>query len=153
MLDNISDHSLMPTPNFRNGIEFPNEGFLQGALEKHFAGLGFTDHGATTADIDLRHPVTGEHWIVEAKGDTRGNSGLDFKTGLGQLLMKMQDPKASYGIAVPDTPRFLALCAQVSEQTRERLNLHWLLLDPDGRIRTVPPARKTNDRSQSKPAT
>ena len=68
---------------FRNGVEFPNEGFVQNARDRYFADLGFTESCGSRADIDLRNPTTGVRWVVEAKGDTKQNATLDFKTGLG----------------------------------------------------------------------
>lgn len=129
----------MPT-TFRNGEEFPNEGFVQGALDKHFAALGFTVPGGSRADIDLLNPETGQHWVVEAKGDTKGNAGLDFKTGLGQLLLRMNEPETMYGVALPDTPRFVALCNRISERVRLRLNLHCLFVDGDSTVRVISPS-------------
>lgn len=130
------------TTTFRNGVEFPNEGFVQGALDKHFAALGFTVPGGSRADIDLLNPETGQHWVVEAKGDTKGNAGLDFKTGLGQLLLRMNEhePETMYGVALPDTPRFVVLCSKISKRVRLRLNLHCLLVDGDSTIRVISPS-------------
>jgi len=126
---------------FRNGVDFPNEGFVQLALDRHFANLGFTQHCGSRADIDLRNPGSGLRWVVEAKGGTRQNSGLDFKTGLGQLFFGMSDPGALYGIAVPDVPRFRAVCASLPERVRASLNIHWLLVDANGHVRVVPPGQ------------
>ena len=130
------------TTTFRNGVEFPNEGFIQAALDRHFAALGFTLRVESRADIDLLNPATGQHWVVEAKGDTKGNAGLDFKTGLGQLLLRMteHDHETMYGIALPDTPRFLSLYSKISESVRLRLNLHCLLVDSDSTVRVIPPS-------------
>lgn len=126
---------------FRNGVEFPNEGFVQFALDRHFAGLGFTEHCGSRADVDLRNPSTGARWVVEAKGDTKQNAGLDFKTGLGQLLLGMSDAEAQYGIAVPDIPRFRALCASFPERVRAGLNIHWLFVGADAHVRVIPPGQ------------
>jgi hypothetical protein len=129
------------TQRFRNGVEFPNEGFVQLALDRHFADLGFTEHCGSRADIDLRNPSTGVRWVVEAKGDTKQNAGLDFKSGLGQLFLGMSDAEALYGIAIPDIPRFRALCARLPERVRASLNIHWLLVDVNAHVRIVPPGQ------------
>src|SRR5579859_4135122 len=73
---------------FPRGVLFPNVGFVQAAMEQHFATSGFTAYPRVTADLACTNPATGEHWIVEAKGDTKAR-GLDFNTGIGQLLHRM----------------------------------------------------------------
>lgn len=130
---------MKTTQRFRNGFEFPNEGFLQLALDRHFENLGFAEDCGSRADIDLRNPITGMRWVIEAKGDTKQNSGLDFKTGLGQLVLRMSDADANYGIAVPDLPRFQDLCASFPERVRASLNIHWLFVDAGAHVCIVAP--------------
>lgn len=112
---------------------------MQIVLDRHFEALGFTENCGSRADIDLRNPSTGIRWIIEAKGHTKHNSGLDFKTGLGQLLLRMSDADAHYGIAVPDIPRFQALCSSFPERVRTSLNIHWLFVDSDAHVRVIAP--------------
>jgi hypothetical protein len=131
----------MGIQQFRNGVEFPNEGFVQGALDRYFSNLGFSEHCGTRADIDLRNPSTGLRWVVEAKGDTKQNAGLDFKTGLGQLFLGMSDANTLYGIAVPNVPRLRALCVKVPERVRSSLGIHWLVVDADATVRVFPPGQ------------
>ena len=79
----------------RLGYEFPREGFIQAALEQHFAACERFDAGwADLACVD----ESGVRWVVEAKGET-SDTGLDFRTGLGQLLQGMSDPQARYALA------------------------------------------------------
>lgn len=114
---------------------------MQLALDRYFYDLGFTEDCGSRADIDLRHPGTGMRWVVEAKGDTKQNSGLDFKTGLGQLFLRMSDPDAKYGIAVPDIPRFQAFCASFPERLRASLNIHWIFVDANANLYIAAPDR------------
>jgi hypothetical protein len=127
------------TKTYRLGAKFPHEGYVQSAIEAHFLGLGFTIDTNSDADLLCAHSETGERWLVEAKGVTSA-IGLDFRTGLGQLVQRMTDASVKYGIAVPEVERFLSQCRPVSSWVRERLGLHWLLVSEDGSVRRVAPS-------------
>lgn len=129
---------IVKTKTYRLGTEFPYEGFVQTAIEAHFVQRGFTLETNTHADLLCAHSETGERWLIEAKGVTSA-IGLDFRIGLGQLVQRMTDAPAKYGIAVPDVERFLNQCRLVGTWVRERLGLHWLVVSQDGSVRTVSP--------------
>lgn len=118
--------------------EFPNEAFVQQAVEAYFTEQGFQIEQGGYSDLVCRNVKRGQKWIIEAKGQTSA-VGLDFRTGLGQLLQAMQDPTALYGLAVPNTPAFVEQCRKVSDWVRLSLRLHWLLIGPDGAVTTIPP--------------
>jgi hypothetical protein len=118
------------------GTSFPYEGFVQASIEKHFQALGFIQSKEAHADYYGKHPETGEEWLVEAKGKT-SDIGLDFRTGLGQLLQGMKEPNRKYGLAVPDIPQFVAQCNRVPERVRELLQIHWLIVGEDEGVRVV----------------
>jgi hypothetical protein len=118
--------------------EFPNEAFVQQAIEAYFTEQGFQiEHGGYN-DLVCRDVKRGQKWIIEAKGQTSA-IGLDFRTGLGQPLQARQDATALYGLAVPNTPAFVEQCRKVSDWVRQILRLHWLLIDQDGTVRIIPP--------------
>ena len=117
---------------------FPREAFVQQALERHFKSLGFQLEGDKSVDLVCHNGKLGEHWVIEAKGET-SQVGLDFRTGLGQLLQHMSNPSTLYGIAIPETDRFIQQCRSVSGWVRRALHLYWLIVQPDGSIRTVTP--------------
>ena len=125
-------------PKYRYPAVFPREAFVQAALERHFDKRGFVFDDAGTADLRCQNPQTGEKWIVEAKGET-SDIGLDFRTGLGQLLRQIEDGNTFHAMAVPDTEKFLRQCRQLSPYVRETLNLHLLLVDRDMNIRVIGP--------------
>ena len=112
---------------------------MQAAIEAHFTKLGFIFDTQTHADLMCAHSASGERWLVEAKGVTSA-LGLDFRTGLGQLLSRMTDGSVKYGLAVPEVERFLNQCRPVSTWTRDRLGLHWLIVSQDGSVRVVAPS-------------
>lgn len=124
--------------NHTRGYDFPNEGFVQSAIEKHFSSLGFHNNTEGHADLICFHPTTNERWVVEAKGLTT-DIGLDFRTGLGQLIQRMVDQSSYYAIAVPDIPQFIKQCILVQPWVRKKLGLHWIFIKEDGTVTTCPP--------------
>ena len=118
--------------------KFPREAFVQEALERHFKSLEFELERDKSADLVCHSDRLGQYWIIEAKGET-SNVGLDFRTGLGQLLRHMSNPDVLYGIAIQETIGFLQQCRSISKWVRQLLNLHWLIVQPDGLVRIVNP--------------
>jgi hypothetical protein len=123
---------------FHKANEFPNEAFVQQAIEAYFTEQGFQLENEGYSDLVCRDVKRGQKWIIEAKGQTSA-IGLDFRTGLGQLLQAMQDSAALYGLAMPNTPAFVEQCRKVSDWVRLSLRLHWLLIGPDRAVRVIPP--------------
>jgi formylglycine-generating enzyme required for sulfatase activity len=123
---------------FHKNNEFPNEAFVQQTLEAYFTAEDFQIEQGSYSDLVCRNGERGQRWIIEAKGQTTA-VGLDFRTGLGQLLQAMQDPGAFYGMAVPNTSAYIKQCRKVSDWVRQILRLHWLLIDQDGTVRIIPP--------------
>jgi hypothetical protein len=123
---------------FQRGADFPHEGFVQRAIESHFSRLGFVLECETLADLVCVHEHTAERWLIEAKGAT-SSIGLDFRTGLGQLIQRMTDPSTKYALAIPYDERFLAQCGLVTARVREAIGLYWLIVKPDGSVATIPP--------------
>lgn len=129
----------MNAATFELGNEFPREGFVQLSLERHFERLGFRPIRHGHVDYVGVHPESREVWIVEAKGET-SDVGLDFRTGLGQILQAMAEPSARFGFAVPRTPKFLAQCRKVPDRVRVALGLHWLFVEESGEVTVVDPS-------------
>ena len=129
----------MPTKSFHYPAEFPREAFVQLAIETHFREHGFLAKDSGHVDLECKHPETGESWLIEAKGETSA-VGLEFRTGLGQLVHRITDGNTNYGIAVPETSKFLRQCEHVSQYVRERLNLYILIIRPTGEVKIVPPS-------------
>lgn len=117
-------------------MEFPHEGFVQLSIESHFRSAGFILTTDGRVDLLCSHPETGETWHVEAKGVTT-QVGLDFRTGIGQLVQGMCNEESNHGIAVPDTPAFRAQVAKFSPWVVARLGIHWLFVSQDGAVRVV----------------
>lgn len=117
------------------GDQFPREGFVIAALDRHFVGCErFTAGDADLACTDRE----GVRWIIEAKGET-GSTGTDFRTGLGQLIQGMGDREARYAMAMPDSAKMAFQRNRVSERVRSALGLYWMLVSERGEITVVPP--------------
>jgi hypothetical protein len=120
---------------FPLGESFPREGFVQRAVERHFAACERVAVGhADFACVDPK----GRHWLIEAKGET-ADVGLDFRTGFGQLLQAASEPTWTLGLAMPNTSKFAYQRGRTPEWVRSALNLHWLIVGPDLDIVIEPP--------------
>jgi len=123
-------------PKFQRGQDFPHEGFVQTAIERYFCECGYKIIEEGYSDLVC---VNAEiKWVVEAKGVTTA-IGLDFRTGLGQLIQRMVEKDTIYAIAVPKTSQFIMQCGQISKWVRESLNIHFLLVDKEGDVQIVFP--------------
>lgn len=120
---------------YRLGDEFPREAFVQAAIERHFSDCERLEAG--WADFACRD-AGGNLSRIEAKGKT-SDIGLDFRTGLGQLLQGMPREGWRYALAVPDIPQFDAQRHLVPDYVRRALNLSWLVVSEDAPVRVVEP--------------
>ena len=127
----------MAARRYPNGVAFPNEGFVQTSIETWF-GKEHVLNTVGDADLIATHTASGEEWVIEAKGITSA-TGLDFNTGVGQLLRRMGNTATRYGIAGPDSPTFISHLRQIHPWVRQQLNLHWILVDETGSVRVVAP--------------
>lgn len=126
-------------PQFPRGSQFPNEGFVQNAIEAHVTAEGYVLLQEGFTDLACRHPETGKRWVIEAKGHS-SSVGVDFNTCLGQILKRMADDEtASFGLAMPATPQYQRQMVQVSRRVRKALDLHWILVDESGAVTVLGP--------------
>ena len=116
---------------------FPSEKFVLQRIKDHFEAHGCHCHEQQPVDLICVCP-SDERWHIEAKGVT-AQIGLDFRTGLGQLVQRMRCAETRYGLAFPRTDRFLKQCRQVAPWVRQRLNLHWLIVSEDGTVTILAP--------------
>ncbi len=76
-------------------------------------------------DIDARHP-DGCRYLIEAKAEVgkNGPQQVNYFVGmLGELVQRMDDVQASYGIALPDNRQYRDLVNRLPALTKERLRL------------------------------
>ena len=119
-------------------MDFPHEGFIQNTLESYFDKKGFIVESIPYTDYAGIHMETGEKWRIEAKGFT-SNVGLDFRTGLGQLIQRMDDPNANYGIAIPNIPSYIRQVEQIRPWVRKKFELHVLVVSEEGDVQHLLP--------------
>ena len=118
---------------FKRKHEFPNESFIQEKIEEYFLSKDFELLDPGYADLKCSHKDSKEIWLVEAKGKT-AQMGLDFRTCLGQILQRMENPEWVYAIALPDLPQYLNQCHQVPDWVRRLIKLNWILVSEDGSV-------------------
>lgn len=123
---------------YQRGIDFPHEGFVQNAIEDYFKDRGYSTLREGNADLVCICENNKSKWIIEAKGETTA-VGLDFRTGLGQLVQRMNEQDANYAIAVPETAQFIKQCSVISKWVRVSINIHIIFVDIQGNIRIVYP--------------
>lgn len=116
------------------GAVLLSEDEVKGAVRDWLANQGFT---VTVAmghergiDIDARHP-DGRRWVVEAKAGVASDQqqGNYFLGALGELLQRMDDPVATYALALPNNRRYRGLIHRLPRLAKQRLNLHVLWVD------------------------
>lgn len=73
---------------YQRGVEFPHEGFVQSAIETYFTSKKYTILEEDYSDLVCINEQDNDKWVIEAKGKTSA-IGLDFRTGLGQLIQRM----------------------------------------------------------------
>lgn len=82
--------------------------------------------------LDIRAERGDERLYVEAKGRT-SSPGLDVDTMFGQLLRRMTDETARYGVVVPDG-RPLTAVLRIPEPVRRRLRIEVYAVSDDGTV-------------------
>jgi hypothetical protein len=130
--------SMSSSGTYKRGYDYPNEGFVQRAIEEYFIKLGYNQIKHSYTDLVCIKPNTEDKWVIEAKGLTE-DVGLDFKTGLGQIVQRMDSQDAKYAIAVPSIDKFINQCRIIRPWVRKLLQLYWLFVDEDGQISIYSP--------------
>jgi hypothetical protein len=120
---------------------------IKAALEKYLEEEGnrvLSVAWGRTRGVDIEATGPEGRILIEVKGDapTPQMQGNYFLGALGELLQRMEDPDATYAIALPDRPRFRGLVQRFPEEARRRLALVWLFVGrtPNGyRIEPIHP--------------
>jgi hypothetical protein len=76
-------------------------------------------------DIDARH-VDGRRFVIEAKAEVGKNGAQQVNYFLGmlaELMQRVDDPHASYGIALPDNRQYRGLVGRLPALAKDRLRL------------------------------
>jgi hypothetical protein len=113
--------------------EFPHESYIQARLEQYFLNdNNFVDVKQDEfTDLHVKNSVT--EWKIECKGKSQA-IGIDFNTGLGQLLKGMEDSSSRYGLAMPDIVPFRKQTTKIPHRIKKLLNITWIWIKKDGTI-------------------
>lgn len=122
--------------NFKKEKVYPNEAFVQEAIELYFSEKGYEIK--TKEQADLIAEKHDEKWIIKAKGMTSA-VGLDFNTCLGQLIKNMTSEEQIYAIAIPSHLQYRRQCELLPSYFRELVKLRILLIDESGEVCVIEP--------------
>jgi hypothetical protein len=115
------------------------EDLVKTAVAKHLEALGYKVKlimgKAPGIDIDARR--VDERLVLEAKGEAALNAQqVNYVLGaLGELLQRMDDPAARYGLALPDNAQYRKLISGLPTLMRERLKFVAFFVGIDGNVR------------------
>jgi len=124
---------------FHNPDDFPFEAFVERKVSDYFLSRGFQILDEIPyLDLHFKLIDNEEEWKIECKGET-SSINVDFNTGLGQILKKMEDENSMYALALPDTPSFRKQVEQVPNQVLKKLNLHWIWVNEKGEVKIENP--------------
>lgn len=131
-----------PVPRPEPPRPFLSEDEVKEAVRRWLTSQGFA---VTVAlghergiDIDARHP-DGRRWIIEAKGEVASDQqqGNYFLGALGELLRRMDDLNATYGLALPSNRRYRSLVRRLPALAKRRLGLVLIWVDAGTGMPTV----------------
>lgn len=128
--------------------QWPNEAFIINAVRKALVKKGFKLHPirplyAHGVDITARHLKHRYYIFIECKGYPKGYSETAqrdnyFLMVLGQILLRMRQRNAYYGVALPDHPFYRKrILSDDFRLAREWLGLWFFLVDRDGGVQQL----------------
>jgi biotin operon repressor len=109
------------------------EDSIKAAVKNHLetAGWNVTVAWGRERGVDIEAHRGTEHLYLEAKGEASNppQQVNYFLSALGELVQRLRDPSARYGLALPDHPQYRRLVERLSHLAWERLNLIVMLVD------------------------
>lgn len=129
-----------PSPAMNAGAQNDRitEDQVKAALKDHLEADGWTVTVAwgreRRTDIDARRE--GQRVVIEAKGEApAGPQQVNYFLGaLGELVQRMDDSTATYGVALPDHRQYRGLVDRLPSLARERLGPRAWFVDGDGTV-------------------
>lgn len=137
IVNRLPDHPAPPRPLLAVD-EHLSEDEVKTAIEAHLRDDGWDVNVAwgRARGIDIDAHRGSERLILEAKGAValQPQQVNYFLGALGELLQRMDDPTATYGLALPDNSQYRGLVARLPAIAKERLGLvvYWIVRDPSG---------------------
>jgi hypothetical protein len=108
-------------------------------IEQHLRRTGWTPKVAMGHEhgIDIEaFSASGERWVIEAKGCGSLNPMRVnyFLMILGEIMQRMNDPKAKYSIGPPDLPQFRGLWQRLPDLAKARIAATCLFVTDAGAV-------------------
>ena len=127
---------LSPVPASGRGraVSLTEDEVKQGAKEYlEAAGFRVTVAWGRQRGIDIRAVSGAEVMLLEAKGSAvNPPQQVNYFLGaLGELLQRLSDPAATYGLALPDSPQYRGLAGRLPALAWQRLRLTMLFVSKD----------------------
>jgi hypothetical protein len=134
--DSTGPGLLLPVPAAGRGraASLSEDEVKQGAKEYlEAAGFHVTVAWGRQHGIDIRAVSGAEVMLLEAKGSAMNppQQVNYFLGALGELLQRMSDPEATYGLALPDSQQYRGLAARLPALAWQRLRLTVLFVSKD----------------------
>ncbi|QRN85831.1 hypothetical protein JR334_00925 [Clostridia bacterium] len=127
---------------FKKEKVYPNEAFIQEAIENYFSNEGFEIQ--KDGQIDLIAEKNDEKWIIEAKGMT-SQITVDFNTCIGQLVKNMESSTWNYAIAIPYEDKYKVQCMKLPDYFRNNNNLYIIIVNENAQIKVITPTNNVED--------
>lgn len=134
-----------PVASHRSGLRvLLSEDEVKSAVRDHLQAQGWavTIAWGRERGVDIEAHRGDEHLYLEAKGEAANppQQVNYFLGALGELVQRLRDPTATYGLALPDNPQYRNLVRRLPPMAFERLSLTVLFVSPSDRstITTVP---------------
>jgi len=106
---------------------FISEDEVKQAIKEHLEAQGYevTVAWGRERGIDIDARRAGDHLVIEAKAEVvRPQQQVNYFLGaIGELVQRMSDPDARYGLALPDNRQYRGLVDRLPSTARERLGL------------------------------
>lgn len=135
--DSTAPGPLLPAPASDRGraaslTEDEVKQGVKGYLEA--AGFRVTVAWGRQHGIDIRAVSGAEVMLLEAKGSAvNPPQQVNYFLGaLGELVQRMSDPAATYGLALPDSQQYRGVAARLPALAWQRLRLTVLFVSKDG---------------------
>jgi biotin operon repressor len=100
---------------------------VKAAVRDHLTAAGYavTVRWGRERGIDIDARRAGGRWIIEAKGEValQPQQVNYFLGALGELVQRMDDPKARYALALPENRQYRGLVDRLPRLARQRLPL------------------------------
>lgn len=97
------------------------------AVRDHLQARGYrvTVAWGQRPGIDIAANKDSDRILIEAKGEVLSSQqqGNYFLNALGELIQRLDDPGARYGLALPDNKRYRGLVKRLPALARDRLDL------------------------------